>query len=182
MKKLPIGIQDFRKLREGGFLYIDKTEYLYKLSQAAGYFFLVRPRRFGKSLLVSTLRELFSGSRELFEGLWIENKYDWEKVHPVIHISFSSLGYKDLGLEEALSQKIDESAAYYEVVLTKEGIAKRFEELLHLLGQKKPVVLLIDEYDKPTIDYIDDLDTVKQNRKTLCNFKTSGFPPAPLLS
>ncbi|MCG8477320.1 MAG: AAA family ATPase, partial [Cytophagales bacterium] len=75
MKKLPIGIQEFRKLREGGFVYVDKTESLYPLVKGSGYYFLSRPRRFGKSLLVNTLKEIFLGSEELFEGLWIKERW-----------------------------------------------------------------------------------------------------------
>ena len=106
MKKLPIGLQDFRKLREGGFLYVDKTQLLHQLTQEGGYYrpaarFLSRPRRFGKSLLISTLAELFQGRQALFEGLWIQNHWDWSQTHPIIHLSLNSIGYKELGLEKA---------------------------------------------------------------------------------
>lgn len=102
MKKYPIGIQDFRELRKGGYLYIDKTQEIYDLIEYGKYYFLSRPRRFGKSLLISTLKYLFQAERELFEGLWIEDQYDFEP-HPVLHFSFSALGYKDIGLEKKLS-------------------------------------------------------------------------------
>ncbi|MGB0523991.1 MAG: AAA family ATPase, partial [Flammeovirgaceae bacterium] len=78
MQQLPIGIQEFRKIREGNFAYIDKTQHIYNLAVNGGYYFLSRPRRFGKSLTVNTLAELFKGSKELFAGLWIENKWDWK--------------------------------------------------------------------------------------------------------
>ncbi len=87
-----MGTQDFRKLREGNYLYVDKTKIIYDLVSSGTYYFLSRPRRFGKSLLVTTLKELFLGNRELFEGLWIEDKWGWEPS-PVIHISFNDLGY-----------------------------------------------------------------------------------------
>ena len=83
-KKLPLGLQDFRSLIEDGYKYVDKTPYLYRMVTSGKFFFLSRPRRFGKSLTVSTLQELFRGSRDLFEGLWIADKWDWDKKHPVI--------------------------------------------------------------------------------------------------
>ena len=90
MKKLPIGIQDFTKIIKDGYIYVDKTEYLFKLISSGEYYFLSRPRRFGKSLLVSTLKEIFNGNKELFKGLWIYDKIGWEK-YPVIHIDFSKM-------------------------------------------------------------------------------------------
>ncbi|MCB0596967.1 MAG: AAA family ATPase [Lewinellaceae bacterium] len=82
MKKLPIGLQDFRGLREGDNLYIDKTPHIYKLVESGKYYFLSRPRRFGKSLTLSTIKELFRGSRELFDDLWVEERWDWTEQHP----------------------------------------------------------------------------------------------------
>jgi len=84
-KKLPLGLQDFRGIIEDGYKYVDKTRYLHTLTSTGKYFFLSRPRRFGKSITVSTLHELYSGSRELFQGLWIADKWDWNKRHPVLH-------------------------------------------------------------------------------------------------
>ena len=81
-QKLPIGIQSFRKLREGNWLYVDKTEIIYRLTNYSNYFFLSRPRRFGKSLTLSTLKELFTGQKELFDGLWVQDHWDWTKQHP----------------------------------------------------------------------------------------------------
>ena len=88
VKKLPIGVQDFKEIREGDYLYVDKTHLIHKLITEGKYYFLSRPRRFGKSLLVSTLKYLFQGEKELFKGLYIYDKYDFPK-HPVILISFS---------------------------------------------------------------------------------------------
>ncbi|MEO1448607.1 MAG: AAA family ATPase, partial [Bacteroidota bacterium] len=113
MQKLPIGIQDFRVLREGNYLYVDKTALLFQLISTSKYVFLARPRRFGKSLLVSTIRELFNASRSLFVGLDIETKYDWQQRYPVIQLSFASLGYQELGLQQALLTRLDEWAATY---------------------------------------------------------------------
>ena len=93
MKKLPFGIQAFKKIREADALYVDKTENIYQLiNKVNSYYFISRPRRFGKSLLISTLEEIFSGNQELFKDLWIYDKIDWEKF-PVIKVDFSSLSF-----------------------------------------------------------------------------------------
>ena len=172
MKRYPIGIQDFEKLREGGYLYVDKTQQMYELLSAGNYFFLSRPRRFGKSLLLSTLKYFFQGRRDLFEGLWVDQHadHDWAE-HPVLHVSFSSSGYKDIGLEAALRRLLDEAANQYGIKLQTEGLSGRFKELIKALGSgPRKVVLLIDEYDKPLVDYLDDLPQAEANRKTLKNF------------
>lgn len=170
MKKYPIGIQDFRELRNGGFLYIDKTRELYELIDSGKYYFLSRPRRFGKSLLISTLKYLFQGDRELFEGLWIEDRHDFEP-YPVIHISFSSIGYKTMGLANALDAAVDRLATSYKVKLERNTYDQKFAELLEKLCDKgRKVVLLIDEYDKPLVDYIVQPEQVKINRDILKNF------------
>ncbi|MEZ4850911.1 MAG: AAA family ATPase [Bacteroidia bacterium] len=171
MQKLPLGVQDFRKLREDNLLYVDKTEDIFRLIDSGYYYFLSRPRRFGKSLLISTLKEIFSGSKELFQGLWIEDKIEWIE-HPVVHISFNAIGYKDLGLERAIEERLEDIASRYGVALSKTGVAPKFAELIQKLNQifGKKVVLLIDEYDKPIVDYIDDLETADKQREVLKNF------------
>lgn len=170
MKKYPIGIQDFRKLREGKYLYVDKTEAIYDLIKSGQYYFLSRPRRFGKSLLISTLKYLFQGERELFEGLWIADRYDLEP-HPVLHFSFSSIGYKTMGLSAALDAKVDELASSFGIALDRTTYDQKFAELLTKLSAKEAkVVLLIDEYDKPLVDYIDQQDQANANRDILKNF------------
>lgn len=169
MKKYPIGIQDFRELRKGGYLYVDKTKKIAKVIESGKYYFLSRPRRFGKSLLISTLKYLFQGERELFEGLWLEGKYDFQP-HPVLHFSFSTLGYKDIGLEAGLYQALDNKAAEAGFTLTQRGLGPRFQELIQRLGKgEQKVVLLIDEYDKPLVDYIDTPDKAGENREILKN-------------
>ena len=93
MKKLPIWIQTFKEIVAENYLYIDKTKYIHQLVSNGGkYYFLSRPRRFGKSLLISTLKELFLGNKEYFKNLWIHDKVDWQE-HPVIHLDFSGLRY-----------------------------------------------------------------------------------------
>ena len=101
-KLLPIGRQSFRDLRESSSIYVDKTQHIYNLSTQAKMYFLSRPRRFGKSLLLSTLKELFLGSKELFEDTWIVDKWDWTQRNPVIDISFLSVSYEKKGLDEGL--------------------------------------------------------------------------------
>ncbi len=172
MQKLPVGIQSFRKIREGGYLYIDKTRYVYELATQSGYYFLSRPRRFGKSLLVSTFKELFEGCKELFKGLWIEDHWNWEKTNPVLYIPFSSLGYKDLGLERALHRHLDKIIEARGFDVEEESLSQKFEELLKAFAQTEGrVVLLIDEYDKPIIDYLgEEIAQAKENQQILKNF------------
>ena len=173
-KTLPIGEQDFKYIIEHDYLYVDKTQYINKLLLNK-YYFLSRPRRFGKSLLISTLKEIFLGNKELFRDLWIYDKIDWQK-HPVIHISFSSIGYQDTDLLNAITVKLDEIATEQDVVLTKEGISQRFQELIQKLGAENGVAILIDEYDKPILDYIErkgEHDIAEKNRNILRNFYSS---------
>jgi hypothetical protein len=173
MKKLPIGIQTFSKLREGDFIYVDKTEYIYNIISGNNYYFLSRPRRFGKSLTLSTIAEIYSGSKNLFTGLWIENNWNWDKIHPIIHISFNSLNYKDLGLEIVLKKELLKIARKYELLLSETSSPELFEELIEKLAAAKGrVVILIDEYDKPIIDFLEaeNLHIAKQNRAILRNF------------
>ena len=94
LQKLPVGIQTFSKIIEDNYLYVDKTAQIHYLLRSGGYFFLSRPRRSGKSLTLSTIASIYRGERALFAGLWIEDKWDWSKVHPVIHLSFSGIGYR----------------------------------------------------------------------------------------
>ena len=170
-QKLPIGLQSFKEIRENDFLYVDKTEDIFRLINQGKYYFLSRPRRFGKSLLLSTIKELFQGNRELFGDLWIENKWNWEEErHPVVHIGFSSIGYKTLGLEEALERAIDKAASDAGIQLTAHQYDQKFRELLEKLSKKNRAVLLIDEYDKPIIDYLDDIPQAKEHQKILKSF------------
>ncbi|MCB0843245.1 MAG: AAA family ATPase, partial [Bacteroidetes bacterium] len=122
MRKYPIGIQDFKKLREENYLYIDKTQIIYNLIQTGTYYFLSRPRRFGKSLLLSTIKYLFLGEKTLFKNLWIENNFNFQ-IHPVIHISFSTLGYKEIGLENSLHQVIEQIAKEKNIKLNLKGLS-----------------------------------------------------------
>ncbi|MEZ4863759.1 MAG: AAA family ATPase [Caldilineaceae bacterium] len=101
MRRLPISIQDFAELRQEDYLYVDKTEQVHALLQTGKLLFLARPRRFGKSLLITTLREIFRGNRALFAGLWIEDKLAWTE-YPVLVLNFNDMNYRDFSLAEAL--------------------------------------------------------------------------------
>ncbi len=116
------------------------------------------------------MKDLFEGHKNLFEGLWIENQWDWSEQYPVIHISFNSIGYKELGLVKALKIQLMDIAKASDIVLEKTGISQLFQELLLKLSQKNKVVLLIDEYDKPIIDYLHDIPKAKANQQILKSF------------
>ena len=170
MKRLPIGIQDFAKLRQEDYLYVDKTEYVYRLINSGGYQFFSRPRRFGKSLLVSTLKEVFLGHKELFAGLWIENKIAWE-AYPVIHVDMNAIDYRNRPLEEELNKMMATVAEKYQISLTATTSKNRFTELLQKLSSReKRCVVLIDEYDKPITDYLEQPDKAAEHVNALKNF------------
>lgn len=170
MKKLPIGIQDFRNIRTDDYLYVDKTEEIHALITSGKYYFLSRPRRFGKSLLLSTIKEIFSNSKELFSNLWIENQWDWSKKHPVLNFSFSSIGHRETDLQTALLQMLQDAAKVHHVSLESQVVSQQFKELILKTSQKGKVVLLIDEYDKPLIDYLDDAPKALANQSLLRSF------------
>jgi hypothetical protein len=157
MKNLPIGTQSFEVLRSSGFVYVDKTEHILNLINSGRVYFLSRPRRFGKSLLVSTLSELFAGKKDLFKDLYIYDKWDWDKTYPIVHLDFSKITYGTVkGLKNSLSDFINRTAIQYEVNLISSEIETRFSELIETLRKKAGdrVAILIDEYDKPMIDNI----------------------------
>ncbi|GGJ35990.1 ATP-binding protein [Deinococcus roseus] len=161
--RLPIGIQDFQKLREGGYVYVDKTMHMMPFVQG-GYYFFSRPRRFGKSLTLTTLKALFEGKKHLFEGLWIQDQHDFEEK-PVIHINFNFLDGKQL--ETSMMEYFLEEAQKQGLELQASRPAEAFRKLVEQLGQKQPVVLLIDEYDKPLVDFIHDDALRNTNQEVL---------------
>ena len=172
MRKYPVGIQDFSEVRNNGYLYVDKTLFIDKLFQHGKYYFLSRPRRFGKSLFLSTLEYLFQSKQELFEGLYIYDRWDWSKTSPVIKISFSNIGHKLMGLEKAIDDKLEAIALKYQYSFSSKTIDQKFKELIEALSAKHGhVAILIDEYDKPIIDYLG-IDTAKaiENREMLKAF------------
>ena len=174
MKKLPIGIQTFREIIEENYAYVDKTEFAYNLITHGKYYFLSRPRRFGKSLFLDTLAEIFFGNKELFEGLYIYDKYDF-KPYPIIRISFGS---GDYSLNE--NQTIDEIKSIFKDNIESLNIDCKdinnfkncFKELIKKTHQtyNQKVVILIDEYDKPILDNISNKEMAEKARNILKNF------------
>ncbi len=173
VKKLPIGIQTFRDIIENDYLYIDKTQYIFSLVKSGkGAYFFSRPRRFGKSLLLSALEEIFLGNKELFKGLWIyDSEYNWKK-YPVIRIDYSTQKSETVDqLKKAMIYDLDRIAFQYKLVLTEESYELRFKELIHKLSDSfGKVVILIDEYDKPIIDWLEKPDLAKEMRSVLKGF------------
>ena len=173
LKELPIGVQTFKKMRENNYVYVDKTEHVYNLATKQGVFFLSRPRRFGKSLLISTFKELFEGNKKLFNGLWIEDKWNWSDKRPVIQLSFANMGYRTLGLEKAILYELKELATTHGITFSTESYSLQFRELIQkLYAQYGKVVILIDEYDKPIIDYLEKggIEQAKENQAIVKNF------------
>ncbi|KZX12246.1 ATP-binding protein [Methanobrevibacter curvatus] len=176
MQKLPIGTQSFSILRNENYLYVDKTPQIHKMINNGRVYFLSRPRRFGKSLLVSTLEELFSANKELFKDLYIYDKWDWNKKYPVIKIDFGSMDYENSDeLKVSLFDFLDETSEKFEIELKRRNLAQRFGELIKKINKKlkEKVVILIDEYDKPIIDHITNFKIADENRKALNNFYQS---------
>ncbi|MBU6197624.1 MAG: AAA family ATPase [Cyanobacteria bacterium REEB446] len=174
-KDLPIGIQTFENLIQGNYIYVDKTKHLYELVKGEqGVYFLSRPRRFGKSLLVSTLSSIFKGDKELFKNLWIyDSDYTWEK-HPVIKLSManSQVGETDT-METRIKIQLNYIAEEYGIELDlKPYVDIVFTDLIHKLHQKTgmKVVVLVDEYDGPIINHINDIPKANENRDLLRNF------------
>lgn len=155
MKQLPIGIQSFEQLISKKYLYVDKTEYVHRLITTGAYYFLARPRRFGKSLTVSTLKALFEDKRELFAGLWIDQStYTWEK-HPVVYIDFATVQAGAPAIfKRSLGKKLASIALQYNIVLELDEPGDMLNELMVLLRRQGPVAVLVDEYDAPILKHL----------------------------
>lgn len=171
MRNYPLGVQTFSEIIERNLLYIDKTQEIYNLLKGK-YFFYARPRRFGKSLMLSTIKSIYTGDQGLFKGLWIEDKWDWSKKHPVIHLGFSGINYQNKSLERAISHELSLIASNNGIQLEGEFAKDKLKELITSLGTRKgKVVLLVDEYDKPIIDYLGEaIATAENNRTSLKTF------------
>ena len=165
MQKLPIGIQSFKCLREDGYLYVDKTEAIYRLVNDATVYFLSRPRRFGKSLLCSTLKAYFEGDRELFKGLAIERlETEWQ-AYPVLYFDFNGVVSTEEGLRAILSEHLDawerlydDAACASDNKASEIELSARFRNVIQAAHRKtgKRVVVIVDEYDKPLLEVIDE--------------------------
>ena len=173
--KLPIGIQSFSELRLGGYAYVDKTPFIPVMAEGK-YFFLSRPRRFGKSLFLDTLDCAFSGRQDLFRGLYLDKSggWDWDRKYPVVRISFGGSAYPDLKtLYDVMNYRLLEASERLDVVLpTQENPALRLHAFLKAVQASWgiQVVVLIDEYDKPILDNLQNLELAVAMREALKGF------------
>ena len=174
MKKLPIGIQTFSDIIKEGFVYVDKTEIAYKLINNGRYYFLSRPRRFGKSLFLDTLKEIFEGNKEIFKGLYIYDRWDWKVKYPVLRISLGSGVHKTVkDLSENLLWILKKTERDLGIKCKDNLKPKQcFEHLLVSAYEKynQKVVVLIDEYDKPILDNITDKEVAREMRDVMKDF------------
>ena len=172
-RRYPIGIQNFEKIRKGGYCYIDKTAWIYQMVKTGSYYFLSRPRRFGKSLLLSTLEAYFQGKKKLFEGLAIEKlEKDWFK-YPILHIDLNTEKYDTPErLENKLNRTLVEWEKIYGAESAETSLAMRFEGIIQRACEKEgqSVVILVDEYDKPMLQAIGNDELQKSFRDTLKAF------------
>ena len=156
-RKLPIGIQTFRTIREEGCYYVDKTAYARRLVEEGTHYFLSRPRRFGKSLFVDTLKELFEGNEPLFEGLDVHDRWDWSVRHPVVRLDFSAGDFNDPDyLREDVGAQLDAVEEGAGIESRYSSGPARFRRLLATLHERtgQRVVVLVDEYDRPILDVL----------------------------
>ena len=175
--KLPIGIQSFLTIRTEGYIYIDKTPFIARMASQGKPYFLSRPRRFGKSLLLDTMEQAFSGRRELFEGLYLdspESEWDWSRTHPVLRISFGTGSYRNLDeLRQSLAFQLKSLAEKLEVPQLEQKLPSlALQELIISASRKtnSTVVVLIDEYDKPILDALPDIELSTLMRSELRSF------------
>ncbi|MGM9813185.1 MAG: AAA family ATPase [Muribaculaceae bacterium] len=173
LKRLPVGIQTYEKMVESGCLYIDKTEYIYKMVNYSNYIFLSRPRRFGKSLLVSTLQAYFGGKKELFKGLYIDSvEKDWTE-YPVLKFSLASAKHTDVEqLKRFLSTMLEREEKKWGITTPKIDPNDRLHELILTAHEQtgKQVVVLIDEYDAPLLDVSHQGALLSEMRQVMRNF------------
>jgi hypothetical protein len=175
MKKLlPIGISDFKELIQGNFIYVDKTEYIYNLIKQGKYYFLSRPRRFGKSLSLSTIRYLFQGYKDLFKNLYIQDKWNWDETYPILRIDLSHISItNEKEFEDQMEILLKEIGKEFKYNYQKKYKANGN---FHLLIKKcyenynKKVVILIDEYDKVILDNIENTEKAEKIREKLKGF------------
>ncbi|MBU6169788.1 MAG: AAA family ATPase, partial [Bacteroidetes bacterium] len=172
LKNLPLGISTLSKLLENNAVYVDKTEYAYHLTSQSGAFFLSRPRRFGKSLFVDTLKEIFEGNQKLFEGLYIHDKWDWTKKYPVIKLDFAGGEVRNREeLDIRMLDMLDENGERLGVQMESLDLTGKFRKLISRTASKygQRVVVLVDEYDKPLLDNVHNSEIAKEIRSGLKN-------------
>jgi hypothetical protein len=173
LKNLPIGIQDFEKLRKENYLYVDKTALMHRLVSTGSYYFLSRPRRFGKSLFISTLKAYFLGKKNLFEGLAVEQLEEKWTVHPVLHLDLNTAKYKETGkLDMVLNNALSQWEEIYGARPNEADFGMRFEGIIQRAYEKtgERVVVLVDEYDKPLLETIGNDELQDDYRTTLKSF------------
>ena len=172
-KKLPIGIQTFREIREDAHYYVDKTQLIWELVSQGKYYFLSRPRRFGKSLLIDTIKALFEGNEPLFRDLAIYPHWNWSVKHPVLRFSFGRKNYRyQQSLDESLHQQLTQMERDFGVTREFDDAGSRFADLIEKVRKQTemPLVILVDEYDKPILDALEYPDIAKVNRDFLRGF------------
>lgn len=172
-KKLPIGIQTFKEIRSDNYYYIDKTQLAINLHNKGKHYFLSRPRRFGKSLFLDTLKELFEGNEKLFEGLAAHKQWDWSVQYPVLRFSFGSKNYNNNNsLQESLHSQLTQQERYWEIEREFDDASGRLTDLILKLHEKtgQRIAILIDEYDKPILDALPQPDIATANRDFLNGF------------
>lgn len=173
MKKYPVGIQSFESLRKGGYLYIDKTNLIYRLVSTGKYYFFSRPRRFGKSLLISTLEAYYSGRKDLFQGLYIDQQEkDWLS-YPILHIDLNAQKYDTSeSLDDILNDILTKWEKVYGAEPSEVSLSLRFQGLIQRAAEKtgQNVVILVDEYDKPMLQAIGNNELQDNYRDTLKAF------------
>ena len=170
-RKLPISIQTFREIREDGYYYVDKTPYVRSLLEGGKHYFLSRPRRFGKSLLLDTFKELFEANEALFRGLDIHDHWDWSVRRPVLRLSFGGGAFKEPGAVHAnLMAQLDAVERSSGVASGYRSGPERFGAMIEALHRAhgRRVAVLVDEYDKPVLDALDAPETARANRDYLC--------------
>ena len=171
--KYPIGIQDFEKIRREGYVYVDKTPQMWKMVSEGSYYFLSRPRRFGKSLMVSTLESFFSGKRELFKGLYVDTvEWDWQQ-YPILHLDLNVKKYEAKeDLDKVLNRHLELWEQAYDSPYGDRDLEERFLQVVRLAYEKtgRQVVILVDEYDKPLLQAIDNDELQTEYRSTLKPF------------
>ena len=172
LAELPLGLQSFAKVRKGGLVYVDKTALAVKLARTAGSYFLARPRRFGKSLFIDTLHNLFEGKQELFQGLYAESNWTWTAKHSVIKLDISGTFTKPADLEYRLHGLLENNAIKLGVALRGRDLPTQFQNLIIDASQQhgQEIVLLIDEYDKPMLDNIGNIKLALEMRDQLRGF------------
>ena len=170
-RKLPIGMQTFREIREQHCYYVDKTAFVARLLDEGKHYFLSRPRRFGKSLFLDTCKELFEGNEALFEGLAIHDRWDWSVRYPVLRLSFGSGNFKEPEhLPATVMAQLDAVERETGVVSRYASASDRFGHMLEALHRQsgRPVAVLVDEYDRPILDALEESEIARANRDFLC--------------